>query len=199
MIKRSTWIILAVLALVIGAYFLIKNRPESAPEETPTATVSAFIISEADGLLKSLRIYDSKSNIFQMRRDANNVWNVVLPEPGAADQGLAGAAESQVGALRIVTTLETPPALSDIGLATPIYVLEFGFDDGVTHKLKVGNLAPTNSGYYAQYDDGNVYIVSQAGIDALLNLLAAPPYLPTATPTMEPTTTPALETVTSTP
>jgi hypothetical protein len=198
MIKRPTWIILLVLALVIGAYFLIKNRPASIPEETPTAATSAFVFSETDGLLKNLRIYDRNGNIFQMQRSENNAWIVILPNPGGTDQGLAGAAEAQVGALRIITLLETPPSLSDIGLIDPMYIIEFGFDGNVTHTLTVGDLTPTNSGYYAQFDDKNVYVISQAGIDSLINLLTSPPYLATSTPTMEPVLSPTPDMTTPT-
>lgn len=199
MIKRSTWIILAILALVIGAYFLIKNLPERADAEiTPTEPASAFLVTEADGLLVDLRIFDG-TTIFEMQRNEYNAWAVLLPVPGSADLGLAGAAEAQVIALRIVATIETPPALSDMGLESPAHVIRLGFEDGGAHKIDVGNLTPTQSGYYVQYDDETIYIVSQDGIDALLNLLTAPPYPPTATPSLEPTPAVSLETATPTP
>lgn len=199
MIKRSTWIVLAILVVVIGAYFLIKNLPKKTDEEmTPTATSSAFLVTEADGLLVDLRIFDG-SSVFQMQRNDYNAWAVLLPIPGSADMGLAGAAEAQVIALRIVAHLETPPALSDMGLDSPVYVIRLGFEDGTTHKIDVGNLTPTQSGYYVEYDDEGVYIVSQDGIDALLNLLTAPPYPATSTPTLQPTPTTAAETAIPTP
>lgn len=189
MVKRSTWIVLALLTLVVGAYFLIKNLPKTTEaDQTPTATVNTYLFSETDGLLMDLRIFDGV-NVFEMQRNQYNQWAVILPVPGAADQGLAGAAESQVGALLIVTKLETPPALSDMGLSSAAYTIRFQFDGNVTHKLTVGNLTPTRSGYYVQFDDADIYIISQAGIDALLNLLAAPPYPATSTPTLEPTAT----------
>ena len=51
-----------------------------------------------------------------MQRDLSKTWVITAPTSGAADQGLAGAAETQVGALSIVTMLDTPPAPSAIGL-----------------------------------------------------------------------------------
>jgi hypothetical protein len=56
------------------------------------------------------------------------------------------------------------------------------FSGNIQHLLKVGTKTPSNSGYYVQDDDGKNYVISQAGIDALLKLLTAPPYAATQTP-----------------
>ena len=170
MVKRPTWILLAVLALAVGAYFLIKNQSSKANALTPTPTANSFLITQADGVLQSLRISDGKGNTFQMQRDLSKAWVITAPTSGAADQGLAGAAETQVGALSIVTILES----------------------GASHKIEVGSMTPTSSGYYVRFDSGKTYIIAQSGIDALVNLLTAPPFPATATPvaTAEATSTP---------
>jgi hypothetical protein len=202
MIKRPTWILLAILALVIGAYFVIKNRPSAtSTEATPTALGNNFLVTQADGTLQRLRISDKQNRVVQMQRDSSGTWVVTLPTLGAADQSLAGAAETQVGALRIVTTLENSLNLADAGLDSPAYTIELTFVSGIQHVIQVGTLTPTSSGYYVRYDAGNLYVVSQSGIDALLNLLTAPPYPATETPvpTIEDTATPTVEAVTSTP
>ncbi len=182
MIKRPTWILLIVLALAVGAYFLIKNHPLKKTEATPTTSVNGYLVTQVDGVLQSLHIYDKKGNNIQMQRDLSKNWVITAPTTSAADQGLAGAAETQVGALQIVTTLETPPELSEIGLDAPAYTMELGFVNGSSHKIEVGNLTPTSSGYYVRYDGGKIYVINQSGIDALLNLLTAPPYPATETP-----------------
>jgi len=208
MVKRSTWIVLLLLVLVVGAYFLIKNKQESntTDEVTPTATAEAFLITEADGTLESLSVSDGTFT-FLMQRGTYNAWEIVLPEPGTADLALASAVETQVSDLRIVSRIETPPALADMGLDKPAYTFEFKFEGGATRTVEIGNLTPTGSGYYARVNRDTVCVVSTAGIDALANLLTAPPYPPTSTPTPEPTATatpettgtPTLETVTPTP
>jgi len=195
MVKRSTWILLTVLALAVGAYFLIKNHPLKPTEPTPTATGNGFLLTQADGVLQSIHIYDQKGNNVQIQRDLGNIWVITAPTSGVADQALAGAAETQVGALRIVTMLETPPEANSVGLDVPADTLELGFVSGISHKLEVGNMTPTSSGYYVRYDGGNIYVISQSGIDALLNLLTAPPYSATETPSAdaESTNTPTPE------
>ena len=61
-----------------------------------------------------------------------------------------------------------------------------GFVSGSTHKIEVGNLTPTSSGYYVRFDGGKIYVIAQSGIDALLNLLTSPPFPATATPVATP-------------
>ena len=186
MLKRSTWILLAILALAVGAYFLIKNQSARVKALAPTATSAGYLISPADGVLQSLRIFNNKGNNFQMQRDLSKAWVVTAPTSGAADQGLAGAAETQVGALSIVIMLSTSPDPGSFGLVNPVDTMELGFVSGATHKIEVGNLTPTSSGYYARFDGGKIYVIAQSGIDALLNLLTSPPFPATATPVATP-------------
>ena len=202
MIKRPTWILLVILGLVVVAYFVIKNRSSATSiQPTPTALGNNFLVTQSDGTLQILRIYDKQNHIVQMQRDIGGTWIVTLPTPGTADQALAEAAETQVGALRIVTALDNQLNLVDAGLDSPAYTIELTFVSGLKHVIQVGTLTPTNSGYYVLYDAGNLYVVSQSGIDALLNLLTAPPFPATETPlpTIEETATPTLEVVTPTP
>jgi hypothetical protein len=202
MIKRPTWIMLVILALVIVAYFVIKNHPlTTSTQATPTVLGNNFVVTQTDGKLQVLRISDKQNHIFQMQRDTSGMWIVTLPTSGTADQGLAGAAETQVGALRIVTTLNNQLNLGDAGLDSPAFTIELSFDSGLKHVIQVGTLTPTNSGYYVRYDAGNLYVVNQSGIDALLNLLNTPPFPATETPvpTIEQTATLPPEVLTPTP
>jgi hypothetical protein len=189
MIKRSTWILLVILALVVGAYFLIKNQPAKGKTLTPTATGSSFLITQAQGVLQSLSISDNKGNKFQMQRDLSKSWVITAPSSGVADQGLASSAETQVGALSILTQLQTPPDLSVVGLAGPAYTMQLGFVNGSSHKIDVGIISPTGSGYYVRFDGGKIYVIEKSGIDAILNLLTSPPFPATATPVPTPETT----------
>jgi hypothetical protein len=201
MVKRPTWILLATLALVIVAFFVIKGHPINSSQPTPTATATTFLITQADGVLQSLHVFDDKGNSTQMQRDPSKTWVITAPTSDVADQGLAGAAETQVGSLRIVTILETPPDSGAIGLLHPLYTMELGFVSGESHKIEIGNLTPTGSGYYVRFDDGKIYVIEQSGIDALLKLLQSPPFPATATPeaTILTTSTPIAQDATPTP
>jgi hypothetical protein len=199
MIKRSTWILLAVLALFIGAYFYLKAHPlqllTSTP--TPTATESSFLITKGNDTLTKVVITDAQGNTFQMGRDATGNWAIMVgqsptimvgqsptitqPELAAADQSQAEAAETQLFALSVLTTLETSPSLDVIGLNPPAYTISLEFSSNGQQVLKVGALTPTGSGYYVQVED-KIYVISQSSIEAVLELLKNPPYAATPTP-----------------
>jgi len=183
MIKRSTWILLAVLALFIGAYFYLKAHPLqlSAPTPTPTATESSFLITKEDDTLTKVVITDAQGNTFQMGRDAAGNWAITQPELAAADQSQAEAAETQLFALKVVTTLETSPSPDAIGLDPAADTISLEFSSSRQQILEVGGLTPTSSGYYVQLED-KIYVVSQYSIDAVVKLLQNPPYLATPTP-----------------
>ena len=183
MIKRSTWVMLIILLLLIAAYFIVRTHsPVFSTQATPTVLGNEFIFTQADGDLQSLNISDKQGHITQIQRDTSGAWIVSKPIPGPADQSLAGAAVTQVTSLRIITLLENTLNLKDAGLDFPAYTLKFTFASGSQHELEVGTLTPTSSGYYVRYDGGNIYVIASAGVDALVNLVTSPPYPPTETP-----------------
>jgi hypothetical protein len=189
MIKRPTWIVLVLLVLALGGYFFLKSHPQKSSAATPTAVGTTFLFPSGGPKLKSIRISDQHNNVSMIARDNNGNWNVNLPIPAPADQASAEAAETQVGALSIVTKLDTSPAQSAMGLDTPADVIKLVYLDGTQHTIEVGNKTPTSSGYYVRLDNSKLYVISVDGIDPLLQLLANPPYVPTATP-IPPTDTP---------
>ena len=193
MVKRPTWILLIVLALVSATYFYLKERPLKATTPTPTAIKPSFLITKDNGALTKIHILDAQGNSLQMGRDASGNWAISQPELAAANQSQAEAAETQFFALSVLTTLETSPALDVIGLNPPAYTITLGFFDaqrlpGNTQKvLEIGSLTPTGSGYYVSLE-GKIYVISQSSINAVLGLLMNPPYA--ATPTIPATETP---------
>jgi hypothetical protein len=190
MIKRSTWIWVLLLAFVATAYILLKNHPVTGATGTPTATETGYLITPADGTLQSIQIKASDGTVFRMQRDLQKVWVITSPSQGEADQGLASAAETQVGALKIIAVLGANPDLNAMQLATPADTIDLAFISGRQHKIELGGLSPTSSGYYVRFDSQQVFVVSQSGIEALLNLLKSPPYPVTATPQESPTMEP---------
>lgn len=207
--RTGTWVTIVLLAIAVGAAFYINRQAETTAEETltltPEATEQAFVF-DSGSVLNAIEVNPAEGAAVELKRNAENAWALILPEKTEADQGLAEAAASQVSALGIITEVSEATTLSDFGLEDPAYIINLGFEGGTSNVLKVGDLTPSQNGYYVQLDDETVYVVGRAGIDALINLTLAPPYLntptpsPTATLTALPTETPAPGTeTTSTP
>ncbi len=188
MVKRPAIILLIILALVIGGYFLIKNQPGKDAEATPTATSAMLIREEEHGNLTLLKITDnSTGSAIELKRFSDGNWSIVAPLEASADQGTVTAAETQLFALKTLTNLETAADFSVFGLSTPSYIISMNFEDGAEATIQIGAKTPTGSGYYVQRD-GKVYVISTSSIDAILGLVNNPPYLATPTPSPEPPT-----------
>jgi hypothetical protein len=199
MIKRSTWITLIILVLLVAGYLIIRSRGSTNEvNSAPTATAISYLITPEDGTLQSLRISDLQSHTTKLQRDTQGTWIITQPEVANADISKAGAIESQVQALRIVTVVENALNPQDVGLDSPKYTIELTFSGGNHHLIEVGAATPINNGYYVRFDSGTVYVVAEDGIDSLANLITTPPYEPTSTPssTMEISPTSTLDTET---
>ncbi len=185
--KRSTWIILFLFLAAIGVFLYLKYRPapaDTTEEATPTVAVAitAYLFDENSSALTGIRIYDRQYRIVLLERPSGGLWTVSLPTPAPAAQSQVEAAATQVTALEILDTLNPSVTADAVGLEFPAYTVKLNFLTIGQHKLEIGDRTPIGDGYYVRYDGGPVYIIGAGGIDAILNLLTTPPYLPTETP-----------------
>ncbi|MEW6028281.1 MAG: hypothetical protein ACOYZ8_11050 [Chloroflexota bacterium] len=187
MIKRSTWITLAVFLAVIAFALVQKYRPEEPiPTETPTEPpVVEYLFTPEDGVVTSIRIDTRDGQVFRAERSGSG-WMVVLPIEGAADSGQMETAASQVTTLRVETHLDLDP--DAVSLSPPQTTLTVGFSSGKTYSVGVGDITPIGDSYYVRKDRGDVLVIPRDGIDALMSLLTFPPYIETPTPTTPPPT-----------
>lgn len=179
MIRRSTWIVLAMLLALVGFSFYLRERKASeSASATPTnATPPLF---EGGGEPTLIRVEGSQGVAIQLSREGTGKWVLNAPREAEADQAAAEAAATQAGALRVLSTVQLGADI--IGLDHPDYTLTLAFGDSVEHKLRIGSLTPIQDGYYAQLDDGPYQVVDKLGLDELIGLQTAPPYPATATP-----------------
>ncbi|MEJ5223492.1 MAG: DUF4340 domain-containing protein [Anaerolineales bacterium] len=186
--ERTAWLLLIILAGLVGLGWYLNQRPTQT--QTPTVTPAptpAFLFVNDSTQIVNFSLLDASGEYSTLTRGAGGVWMLETRSyNGNADQGQAEAAASQVAALRILNTLDSTPALADIGLEPPAYTLKVTTAGG-EQTVKIGNATVTGSGYYVLNADGTVSIVSKFGIDALLNLLTTPPFAQTPTPSPEAT------------
>lgn len=188
--RNTTLVYLLILAVALGAYYLINNREKPAdivitlePEEA-----ASYLFSAEDGVPSQIRIESKTGEMIEVARGENGAWEVILPIEASADQAAAEAAASQITTLRIEDTITNIP-LDVVGLDAPEYTLIVQFKGGVERKASIGVITPTENEYYALSPDGNVVIISKFSLDPLIGLITAPPYLETPTPSPVPTQT----------
>lgn len=180
--KRSTWIVLVIFLALAGLTFYL-NQKEPATEEldiTPAAPVE-FLLPESDGLPTSIDIKSEAGERVTVMRNEAGVWVLKQPVETEANQGSAEAAATQLTSLRIVSHPEVAPDV--VGLNPPSYTLTVELTGGTVKTVRIGDLTPTESGYYASFGNSEeVLIISKTGLDALLILLESPPFESTPAP-----------------
>lgn len=188
MSQRTPVVLLIILAAVIGLGWYLNQHGSGA--STPTATpapTAAFLFASESGQIVKFSLLAASDKYTTLTRGADGVWMIETDsQNGMADQGQAEAAATQIATLRILRTLDAPPAAAEIGLDAPAYTLKVSTANG-EQTVQIGNATVTGSGYYIRDFDGNVSIVSKFGVDALLNLLTNPPFAETPTPTPQAT------------
>nr|BAL57222.1 hypothetical protein HGMM_F48D12C21 [uncultured Chloroflexota bacterium]BAL58040.1 hypothetical protein HGMM_F54B02C05 [uncultured Chloroflexota bacterium] len=186
MIRRSTWILLFLFFAIIGfGWYLNQRKQTQAAQATPTTGLEYLLPSDA-GVVTGLKI-EGKDASIELRRNAENKWEIVLPNAAEADQGMVEAGITQLSTLRVLGRVEIDLEL--VNLKTPDYKVSVTYSNGQTYTFDVGAVTPINTGYYVRRSDGSVVVVSKVGLDSLLRLLSNPPYPPTPTPEFTPTPT----------
>lgn len=185
MIRRPTVVYIIVLLVVISAYLTLRMRgkPAEKSEATPQASAAvSYLFAPEEGSPSSIFIQAKSGETVELARNAENAWALKQPVEAAAEQAGSEAAASQVTTMRI---LEQVPNIDPgaVGLKDPDYILKVKFTTGMERTVRIGVVTPTESGYYVQAaGSGEVQIVSKSSVDALLRLLATPPYRETPTP-----------------
>ncbi len=192
MIRWNTWVLLVLLAALIGFAFYWNNRKAQQAAATPTAAAggagatSEPLFSASEGQPTDVKVQDSTGKSVEVQRNLSGQWVLQAPIAGAADQAGAEAAATQVTSLQVLSSVQL--GLDVVGLDKPTHTMTFKFSGGKTHTLTVGAETPIQDGYYSSLDNGPVKVVDKAGIDALVQMLDKPPYA--ATPTLPATLLP---------
>lgn len=207
MIKRPTWIMIIVLALLAGLVYYMQSVPDNFIKKaldsakTPTP-VSSFgpLIPSADGLITTIEITSSDGHGLTLKKEANGwMFSMDSQTPILADQSAAEQASSQAQTLSLTSEIKpTGDDLSGFGLDNPDYIFKVTTNSGKILTFKIGHATILNDGYYLQKEDGTIAVVEKFSMDALLNLFKQPPLVLTATPTLAPVTETPTITITPT-
>ncbi len=185
--RRSTVVMLVLLAILAGLYWYMQqpeNIIQRVTQPTPTATrVSlGMLIGPEQGQATRIVIESSSGTSISLDKSMG-IWMLLTAEGNLpADPNAMDYAASGISELRILSKVDPAPDLASISLAPPAYRLSIAMSDGSQVIFSVGAKTVTQSGYYVQSTDGNVYVVATFGIDALTGLVSFPPYLQTPTP-----------------
>lgn len=201
MIKRSTVVMVVLLALLAGlAYYLqqpnnpIKNAL-AAVGTTPTAVPLGSLLPPNAGPLGEVQVQSADGQSVTLL-DKGTGWLVAVGtgQPTPADQSEAEQAVTQALSLSLANRVQLSGSdLSPYGLDKPAYTLMCVLSNGSAVSFKIGKQTVTGSSYYVMEADGSIVTVDKTGIDTLIGLIKQPPFPATAT------SPPVTETATSAP
>jgi hypothetical protein len=200
MIRKESWILLVVLAALVGvAWYLSQpNTPmKASATATPTIKPTSYLIATDSASIAAFGITSHEGASVVVKRGPGGVWIVTEPIEGIADQGYMDQIAVQLASIRILATLDSAPPTSATGLDKPGYTLTVTTADGRDFIYNVGKLTVTNNGYYVADPAGVIHVIAMTSLDTFTSLLASPPYAETPTPSPMPTETP-LPTLTGT-
>lgn len=191
--RRSTVVTLVLLAILAGLYWYMQqpgNIIQRAIQPTPTATPINLgtLIGPEKGQAVRIAIVGSGEESVSLDRSLG-IWMLATDKDSVpADPNMVDFAASGLFDLRILNQLDSVPDPASILLDPPAYRVSISMSDGSKVNFNVGAKTVTQSGYYVQTADGNVYVIAAYGIDSLVRLVSTPPYLQTPTPSPLPAT-----------
>jgi len=193
MVRRPTWIVLGVFALLVGFAWLFQRYQANKASNTATTTPTAVPVKLYDltnSQVKEINIAASAGDKIDLYRDpGSSNWVITDVPVDQADSFKIESISSQLLSLQVQETFTQSLPLASIGLDTPAYTISMTTADGTQLFTYVGSPNAVEDSYYVRVDSGQVVLVNKVALDDVLNLLKNPPLLPTATPELTPTET----------
>jgi hypothetical protein len=185
MIRKTTWLLLAIQVVLLGVTWYLL-RPQKADTSLAATPTPGKLLSEltADKITE-LNFTDKNGVNVTITRQVQ-AWAVKEPVLNNLTQGNIQEILTQLLDLSILIDLGTPPPAADLGLNSPGFTVTISADKG--YVLKIGDATPTGGSYYVQLNQDKPYIVSQTGLDRIAELFRSTQSTPTPiipTPTQE--------------
>ena len=195
MIRRGTWIVLAIFALLLDAVLILQNQRGSVKLVEAGVTPSA---TEQPRLLNGWEAQDivavelkGEGRAFNLTKAADGAWTAGPDTPAPVDAAQVDSLLSALASARILSGLGADSPLDSIGLTAPANIIIVQNTQGARSEIRLGGLTPTSSGYYAQVDSNPPVVVSTYNIDTLLSQLKREYWITPEAPAESITTTPA--------
>jgi len=203
MIRRNTWILLAVFAGLLAVTFYLQRSGKltGQPESTPVPTQPALFGLDT-GEITALKVEKNDGKSAAFRKTESGSWEVTQPPDRQDLAQTVGGVVAEITSWKVMTELSVAPPADNIGLSNPAYQIILTTANGQEQTIKVGDLTPTGTGYYISMDGSVPLVVSKFSVDQVINLLteeptSTPPPLveteappPARTPTAQATSTP---------
>ncbi len=189
MVKKSTLIVLAVLVILAGVYLLLQKQDQLdflTQEKEPLATPQPTFLNLDASQIVRINFSSLEGEEIILTKNSEDTWQVNT-EGGEASAGNIQEIVSEFNTIKTTAVLSADIEGKAAGLDNPQYTFSIDLDSGEQKTIKIGKLNPIGTGYYAQVDVKPAVIISQGGIDNIVEILKGIAYPPTPTPMLTPT------------
>jgi hypothetical protein len=191
--RKSTFVVLVIFILAVGALLFLQNSPNSfwAPTATPMATTAPVLLSGINIQDITMIIYKPSAGAeTRLTRGTDGNW--LTAESGDVPQGIAEQLLAELLATRIIVQMPIGLNLKDLLLDNPSQTITIQSTGGKSSIVYIGGLTPTQSGYYVKVDQTAAAVVDKSALDTILQLFseAKPATATPAAAVLGPTATP---------
>jgi hypothetical protein len=190
--RRFTIALVAALFVLGGYIWYMFLRADAPPVNAPTPepTPLAFLTVSPQGI-RGIEVVENETGRRLRLVKANDQWQMEAPARGEAYAPQVESLVFQLGLIRSDRKLTSPASLADYGLAPARYEIRLELEDAGVQAVQLGGQNPDKNYYYAiKAGDDAVYLISSAVGDAIVDILAMPPFTRTPTVVLAPTLTP---------
>jgi hypothetical protein len=193
MIRKPTWITLAVFLILMGFVLLWPQlRPEEeAPEITPTPESPwTIVFSDITGV--KVENFEKEMTV-ELHKDAEGQWISIVPVQGQVDIALVEQRFNWLASPVVDRELSGEDELTPFGLDEPKGIITVTSTDGTIYILLVGDVTMTGSMRYVMLpSDSRVLLIDKYDVNSVLDMVDGDWIL---TPTPEDTELEGTETI----
>lgn len=182
MIRRNTWIILAIFVVLLGGLLYLQKNPLSVSdsETTPTPTMMVSLLPETVTSQMNTITYKLNGMTFVLKKDEQGNWSTNAEQGETLSSDNASTIPQLLSEAYILQYLSSEPDAKSTGLDSPQVEITISNGDTILTTLRVGNPTPTDSGYYVQLGSDPPLVSPKSSISPLLSIT---PVMGTETPT----------------
>mgnify|MGYP001036304500 CR=1 FL=1 len=186
MIRRSTWITLAVfITLVVTALVLQRYKKDEVavePTLTPKPAMPLIYNLTAQDIIW-IEFKTASGNLIEVERNSPSAsWVIVGETEETSDSSRIESIVSILVGMRATRIFEAPLGIDTVGLDSPAYTITMRTTSGEDVITRIGELNVVGSDYYIQVNNESAVMVAKLALDEVLKIFTEPPLVATPTP-----------------
>ena len=181
--RLKSILILLVILLGLGMYFIFFNKTEPPPKEDPRVFLWSIGMDEIQHIEIRLPREDRSEAFIKISQEDKFPWYFDDPQRSEVDAarwgGVIPLLLSGPGVERAIAKNATEEELAKFGLTQPRMEIILTLEDGDILNITIGDRAPDGNTFYVQALNSNdVYLVDYTWYEVLERLVKEPPYAP---------------------